>query len=925
MFSLLFLGGLLGLSSRVDSVVNFADPNLEKAVREKINQPNAPITRLDVLAITELDASGREIRRLEGIETLNRLTVLNLANNAVEDLLPLADMGMLVELNLQNNRITDLDAINFDYIKRLPIRSLNLRDNFIENIESLSDFYVLEKLNLRGNRIRNVEPLTGLTGLVYLNIHSNPVIIGLDSLSNLQNLQTLIMRNVFIGENSQFLASLEKLQKLNIRNSSIADLSVLAALMQSGSLQDNVEAGVYAYVDLLESEMPDNGSDSYLSLRRYWDNISYTYPINLPYYPDSVGTPLFSHQSGFYTNGFYLTISTKESDEMIYYTLDGSDPSFNSQMEMMGTTKSYTEPIFIQDRTDLPNQLSSIVTDKWRQHIPSENVFKGTVVRAIVVDGAGNRSNALPQTYFVDTKKYMRYSFPVVSIVTDADNLFDDEIGIYTFGNLYQNIYPDEPWENPANFTQRGLKWERPASFEMFGVDGEMLLAQNIGLRIHGGYSRAFSPKSLRLVAGDEYDEADLIQYDFFPRLNNRLNEGRADSFKTLILRNGGNDIGRALFRDALAQSLLESTHLDIQGYQPVILFINGEYWGIHTIRTRYDEQYFQSYYGIEPDELVVFERGMDFVRLGSNTDDGNNFSNLFRLLDENYSQNSFATPSSLTDDRIYQQVAARVDIDNFISHFVAQTYFDNTDWPRTNVFTWAKTTNLSDSEAGISYGHDGRLRWMITDVDFGFINPEHNNLKRLIVELDNEPSTYILRALLENEEFKIAFINRFADYLNTIFHEDVVVGKVNEFEKLYLPEIEEHIQRWGVPGRSLASWRQNVDSIRNFALARPGYQRQHILEQFNLPGVVSVTLQADPTQGYIQINSIDIREGVVGVDNPANWSGIYFQGIPVTVTAVPAPGYRFASWQETGSTQETLPLLLTEDISLTAQFVTTE
>jgi hypothetical protein len=209
----------------------------------------------------------------------------------------------------------------------------------------------------------------------------------------------------------------------------------------------------------------------------------------------------------------------------------------------------------------------------------------------------------------------------------------------------------------------------------------------------------------------------------------------------------------------------------------------------------------------------------------------------------------------------------------------------------------------------------------MMLDLDFSFSDPQHNNLNRLIVEYGNEPSTYLFRSLLENEGFRYDFINQFSDHLNTTFREQVVLGKIDELQALYYPEMEEHIHRWGVPGKSLDEWLEKVAGIREFAQLRPTYQRQQILEQFNLPGTANVNLQADSSQGYICINTINIQKGTVGVDDPGKWSGIYFQGIPVEITAVPAPGYRFVGWEETGSKQANLILMLTEDISLTADF----
>lgn len=972
MVSFLFLVGLVILSSRVDSVVKFSDPNLEKAVREKINQPKAPITRLDVLAITELDISGRGIKRLEGIESLNRLAVLNLADNAVEDLSPLADLGMLVVLNLDNNQISDLNTIRFEEITHLGLRSfslrrnvseggdrlsdisligemaglevldlgenhitdigplaglirlreLDLRENYISDITALREFKALQALNIRENQVEDITPVEGLVNLVYLNIHSNPVRKGVPGLSKLEKLETLIMRNVFIGEDFHFLRYLTKLQQLNIRNSAIADVSVIGELMRNGALQDNAEEGIQASIDLLEINPLGNGRDSYLNMRRYWDNISSRYPINLPYYPSAVKAPVFSHRGGFYEDGFYLSLSSEEPGGTIYYTLDGSEPSLTPKLEPMGSTQTYTGTFFIDSRVGEPNRLSKIETSRGIEYRPPGEVFKINIVRAVVVDEMGNQSNVLTQTYFIDKKIAARYTFPLVSIVTNADNLFNDEIGIYVPGNtdtMDPNIDMGISWWYPANFVQRGLKWERPVSFQMFSSNGELLIAQNLGMRIHGGATRYFNPKSFRLYARAEYDEQSLIQYNFFSKQGNSLQGETRDTYKTLIFRSGGNDEARALFRDILAQSILQNTGLDIQKYQPAIIFINGEYWGIHNIRTRYDEHYFQTHYAISPDELLVLENGWDQTRFG-NPGDGT-YSHLFSLIDEKYAESGYATVSSLSAEEVYQEIANRVDIDNFISYQISQIFFDNGDWPQNNVLLWRKTVDSSILESDTLYGHDGKWRWMMLDIDSVFDYPEHDNLARVMLELNNDPSTYLLRSLLENEGFRYGFINQFADYLNTIFREQVVVSKVDEFETLYSPEIEEHIQRWGTLGGSHNAWLENVDVIRQFALARPTYQRQHILEQFNLPGLANLNLRTDPAQGYIRINTINIQMGTIGVDDPANWSGIYFQGVPVQITAVPAPGYRFAGWQETGSEDARLTIILTENISLTANF----
>jgi uncharacterized repeat protein (TIGR02543 family) len=461
----------------------------------------------------------------------------------------------------------------------------------------------------------------------------------------------------------------------------------------------------------------------------------------------------------------------------------------------------------------------------------------------------------------------------------------------------------------------------------MFSPQGQTLLAQNIGIRINGGFSRAYSPKALRLYAGSQYDAQDVFHYNFFPALNNRLQPGTVDTYNGLILRNAGNDV-RTIFRDALAHTLLAGTRTDIKANYPVIVFINGEYWGIHDIRTKYDENYFKQYYGIAPADLLVFERSTDTIFLGTNTPDANNFSNLYRLIDPAYAKHDFVTTNALSDNALYHQISDRVDIDNFILHYVSQIYMDNTDWPKTNTLTWVKKTNLNSGET-VPYGQDGKLRWMNVDIDLSLTHPEHNNLKRVLDDLYNEPSTYLLRSLLKNEDFRRSFINQFADQINTTFREQVVTNKLDEFEAVYAPEIEDHIYRWGLPAKSLDAWRENVNVIRQFAMLRPAQQRQQLVAYFHLPGSATVNLRTDSAQGNIRINSLTIQKGTTGVSDPNNgpnnWSGVYFQGIPIEVTAIPAPGYQFAGWQETGSTEAGLTITLTQDITLTARFVKTK
>src|SRR5690625_7679176 len=100
--------------------------------------------------------------------------------------------------------------------------------------------------------------------------------------------------------------------------------------------------------------------------------------------------------------------------------------------------------------------------------------------------------------------------------------------------------------------------------------------------------------------------------------------------------------------RDALMQRLTRNMNFDIQEYQPVILFINGEYWGIYNLRERYDKKYFERKHGIEEEDLDFIKAGE--VKEGDEVD----FKAMLGFLQNN----------SLSDSENYKRITEWMDID---------------------------------------------------------------------------------------------------------------------------------------------------------------------------------------------------------------------------------------------------------------------
>lgn len=884
---------LVGIFSPGNSKIEFKDPQLEQAVRDNIAKTEGPIERRDVDLIQTLDATGYGIESLEGIEALGELRELILEDNFVKSVSPLAQLTKLRTLNLRNNEIISLEEIDFEDILYLPIDDLSLRHNVVrdedgndtrlsdvtlvgkimglehldlrdndikdltpisnlrdlqeldirenkfDNISALETLVQLENLNIRDNKVESLEPLRYLTRLTKLNIHSVEGIDSLDPLSGLVNLEALIMRNVEITDNGQFLRKLTKLQRLNVIDSDAEsiDQEIIDHLLARGALQGDVR------------------------------------PERLLH---TIETPILSQESGFYNESFEVVMDKASADDKIYYTLDGSEPTLDSEV--------YEQPITIDKK--------------------EEDGF--TVLRAKTFAEGNKRSETITKSYFVSDDVESRFAMPVFSLVTDPYNLFNPETGIHYEENTFE----------------RGSDWERPVHVEFFETDGTLQIAQNAGIRIHGGLSRGAEQKSLRIYASAQYDDKVTFNYPFFEGLTKRNSDEPVDEFKRLILRNGGNDRTQTMFNDGLTQEIIsEVGTLDTQSYRPSVIFINGEYYGIQNIRERMDEYYLASHYDVDTNDITILENDSLLYR-GSNSDVFH-YSNMLKYIEDN----------GVEAPEHYEYISTLMDMENFIDYFATEIFFANADWPANNIQYWRKATDQYEPNA--PYGHDGRWRWMILDMDFAFfrspqlwgyqeepLNHYHNTIQWVLSELDGARGTrtwpnFLFRELLENETFKQQFITRFSDLSNSYYAEIVMRDKVDEVSSIVGTEINHQIARWEhLENREM--WEGYVANKYTFANERPPIIREYIREAFNLIGTIPVTVPNETEMGYIRVNTLAIQNSLPGNTGEDTWTGIYYAGVPMTFEAIPKEGYKFSHW-ENNSTASSI-LSITPDRPLTVR-----
>jgi hypothetical protein len=656
--------------------------------------------------------------------------------------------------------------------------------------------------------------------------------------------------------------------------------------------------------------------------------------------------PTMSVAGGFYTAAFPLTISHTDPAVTIVYTTDGSDPELtnlagttydykNQYAELASQTSgpllqnqyktfTYSTPLNIVDRTSQPNDIAKMSSTFQHvpNYIPDYNVFKGTVVRARAYKTGAMPSPIATKTYFVTAQGNSRFTLPVISLSLTESKFFDYEDGIFVAGKDFDDWRAANPTENAdtdivneenanANYVRSGDATEQVGNINYF-VNGNEVLNQNLGIRINGGNSRGIASKSLRLYARGELGSGSF-NYPFFA-------SETYSSYKRLVLRNSGQDFYSTMFRDAIGHTLINGLKTETRAYQPSIVFLNGEYFGILNIRERYDRHFFERKYGILEGEL-------DYLKDDLTADEGD---------DEHYrDMETYLEDNSLVNQANYDYIATQLDPEDFRDYYISNIFMQNTDWPGWNTVFWRKRTATYLPNA--PFGQDGRWRTAINDLDDGTGNypsgSDHNTLA--FATATNGPdypnpewATLILRRLLENNNFKLDFINRFADVLNTYFSSTRFVDKINEFKANLLPEISEHYDRWD-NFYELSSWESySITRMRNFANERPNNQRAHIRAKFGISGNINATLDVDDaSHGFIKMNTIDINSTTPGVSaNPYPWTGIYFQNIPVKLKAIALPGYEFSHWTGAStSTDEEITITTNANFSVVAHFVPSE
>jgi hypothetical protein len=548
---------------------------------------------------------------------------------------------------------------------------------------------------------------------------------------------------------------------------------------------------------------------------------------------------------GFYEGSITVSIASTDQDALIYYTVDGSEPSSGDLL--------YSGPL---------------------------NITTTTPLRAIAIspDPSILPSLVATNTYFLNTEPH---SVPVLALT--AEN--------------FENI----------------LGTDIVSVAELFDEDGVFVSKAHGQSNEHGADSNAFLQRGFDFVTKDQLGFDHHLTHDFFH------NTDRTE-YQRLIFQAGGTDHYPSPYfyetmhmRGMLANQLSIKSGLDIDARSDAfcVLYVNGIYHGLYSMREKVDDpDYFKYYYDQQ-------ETTVDYIKTwGGTWNEYGTSENWQEVVD-------FTANNSLEGDAEFDWVAGQVELSSLIDFYILQTYLVNINWMQYD-HSWWRGYN----------SQGGALKWRFSlwDMDDLFWGINYTTMNQttptglpcFFLTQGNpggQGHVPLVDSLFQNAEFESMYVNRYLNLVNTHFSCENVNLLIDSIENVMIPEMDRHVELWG---GSVEEWQAHIQLGRDFmdqrcddviaALIDTCWYIEPIPEYYSSIAINGI--------GTVLVNGVSITQN----DSPYEF---LFTGANDTLflEAVNDMG-QFISWEsligETIIDEPENPILnipMTEDLALTANF----
>jgi hypothetical protein len=534
---------------------------------------------------------------------------------------------------------------------------------------------------------------------------------------------------------------------------------------------------------------------------------------------------------------------TSDRPAQIYYTTNGATP------DNVGGTL-YTGPITLEC-------------------VENVNVYNFSVI-AYYEDGT--TSNIHYRSYFVGRNATTKYDTLVFSLTSDPKNLTSRKTGIF----------------NAQNIWNHGRAWERDVNVQCFTPDGKLLFEQNAGVRLFGAYSRTMSLKPMRLIARKVYDAQNRFEYDFFGNLY-AMDGTKIETFQQLVLRNAGNDFGTAFMRDEVVHTLMAQQGFPFtEAVRPCIAYVNGELYGFYWIHEPYKDSFFEERYGsynyqgafvvLDGPERAKGTYDMDYDYLNPRAD---------------YRKMYAYSKEDLTDDAIYAELCARLDVESYLWMNASMAYVDNGDWPQNNNRAFKYFAAEGEDFSDI-YGMDGKWYFIPHDTDWAFFaDVNANTLERNYNKREIQYSP-LFAALMQRPDCRRTFVTYMLDLMNGAFApenaEKTVQSIIDSIRNSV--NIMHAESRYSPAGSDNASFDRRAPRIIDYLKQRASVMRQHLSDKYNLGAHYKLTLSL-PDGGAAYVNTLYVN---------GDFTGTYYENYTTILKPVIPPGKAFSCWLVNGT-----------------------
>ena len=616
-----------------------------------------------------------------------------------------------------------------------------------------------------------------------------------------------------------------------------------------------------------------------------------------------------SLESGFYAEELQLEITCNSNDVTLYYTTDGSLPDESDRL--------YEGPIHLTSTINKPDTLNKILDTNTEENKfePWKDFPSAHVIRAAAILPDGTVADTAAGTFFIGFDRQETFGdLAVVSLMMEYDDLFDYDTGIYVLGATFEEWdaeqeEPYEAWETQGNFSNRGMEWERPVVADFILEDESF--SQNMGVRIKGGVSRSAPQKSLRLIARDEYGKKNIKKALYPDNICEETGEV-LDRYKSVTLRNGGNDRDNTKIRDPYITLLAEGLEMETAAVQPAVGFINGEYWGVYTLTEEFNDNYFQHHYGLDNENVMIMKNN----ELKDGDEEGIDEDLYWEMFD-------FILYEDMADPALYAQAGDMLDLKSFADYVAVALYIANEDgiFQNNNWMMW----RVRDTEASDHPLSDGKWRMILFDTDYssdvygdgGSYSADNISDPLFWAEYDEMHLAALVKSLMNSEEFVQQLLLSMGDVRNLYFTKTRAKALLKEMTAQYQPYMDDTFLRFGpywVAEWSLKNhYKDKLKGLDTFFQGRYDRFLDIAANAFELETPVNVNLKlSDGEKGSVILNGRDDKAFSQTLETKQ------FSEFSFTLTAVPKDGATFKGWESNnGKTVFSDPAALTTQVTV--------